>query len=50
VTDEDAIRAARALGGSGFQVDAAFGSPSAVRTWLRASAAAEAWVALPRAG
>ncbi len=43
VTDEDAIRAARALGGAGFQVDAAFGSPSGVRAWLRDAATAGDW-------
>lgn len=47
VTDEDAIRAARALGGVGFQVDAAFGSPAAVRAWLAAVAAAGDWVIFP---
>ena len=49
VTDEDAIRAARAAGGAGYQVDAAFGSPAAVRGWLRRSAAAGRWLALPGA-
>jgi trehalose 6-phosphate phosphatase len=46
VTDEDAIRAARALGGAGFQVADAFGSPSGVRTWLRGAAATGDWPAL----
>ena len=50
VTDEDAIRAARAMGGAGFRVDAAFGSPAGVRAWLRDSAAAGAWAALPAPG
>jgi trehalose 6-phosphate phosphatase len=43
VTDEDAIRAARALGGAGFQVDEAFGSPSGVRAWLQDAATAGDW-------
>ncbi len=47
VTDEDAIRAARALGGAGYQVADAFGSPSGVRTWLRDAATAGDWPALP---
>jgi len=38
VTDEDGIRAARALGGTGLRVDKAFGSPDGVREWLRRSA------------
>ncbi|HYZ61845.1 MAG TPA: trehalose-phosphatase [Acetobacteraceae bacterium] len=38
VTDEDGMRAARALGGAGLRVDDAFGSPEQVRTWLRQSA------------
>jgi len=46
VTDEDAIRAARALGGAGFQVDAAFGTPAGVRAWLRDAATAGDWPAL----
>ncbi|HEY3846666.1 MAG TPA: trehalose-phosphatase [Acetobacteraceae bacterium] len=47
VTDEDAIRAARVLGGAGFQVAEAFGSPDGVRTWLRQAARAGDWPALP---
>jgi len=47
VTDEDAIHAARALGGAGFQVDPVFGSPSGVRRWLHGAATAGAWPALP---
>lgn len=47
VTDEDAIRAARALGGAGFQVADAFGSPSGVRAWLRSAATAGDWPPLP---
>jgi trehalose 6-phosphate phosphatase len=46
VTDEDAIRAARALGGAGFQVADAFGSPSGVRAWLHGAAATGDWPAL----
>ena len=46
VTDEDAIRAARALGGAGFHVADAFGSPSGVRAWLHGAAAAGDWPAL----
>jgi trehalose 6-phosphate phosphatase len=48
VTDNDAIFAARALGGAGFQVAEAFGSPAAVRAWLDGAAAAGDWPALPR--
>jgi trehalose 6-phosphate phosphatase len=47
VTDEDAIRAARALDGAGFQVADAFGSPTGVRRWLTDAAAAGDWPALP---
>lgn len=39
VTDEDAIAAARALGGIGLKVDEAFGSPQGVRDWLAREAA-----------
>ncbi len=39
VTDDDAIQAARALGGLGLRVDQAFGSPQGVRDWLAAEAA-----------
>jgi trehalose 6-phosphate phosphatase len=46
VTDEDAIRAARALDGAGFQVADAFGSPAAVRTWLQGAATTGDWPAL----
>lgn len=48
VTDEDAIGAARAMGGAGFQVAEAFGSPSEVRAWLRGAATAGDWPPLPR--
>ncbi|MGH7122461.1 MAG: trehalose-phosphatase [Acetobacteraceae bacterium] len=34
-TDDDAIRAARALGGFGFQVGSTFGTAASVRVWLR---------------
>lgn len=34
-TDDDAIRAARALGGFGFQVGSTFGTAAGVRAWLR---------------
>ena len=47
VTDEAGISAARALGGAGYQIAAAFGSPSGIRTWLRAAAAAGEWPPLP---
>jgi trehalose 6-phosphate phosphatase len=43
VTDEDAIAAARALGGAGFKVDTAFGSPAGVRAWLDAVARTGGW-------
>ncbi len=39
VTDEDAIQAARALGGIGLRVDQVFGTPQGVRDWLAAEAA-----------
>lgn len=39
ITDEDAIAAARALGGIGLRVADSFGSPQAVRDWLAAEAA-----------
>ena len=34
VTDEDAIAAARAMGGIGLKVDETFGTPQGVRDWL----------------
>jgi trehalose 6-phosphate phosphatase len=43
VTDNDAIHAARALGGAGFQVAEAFGSPTDVRAWLDCAATAGDW-------
>lgn len=48
VTDEDGMRAARALGGAGYRVDDAFGEPSDVRAWLTASAERDDWAPLPR--
>lgn len=39
VTDEDGIRAARALGGLGWLVPEVFGGPAEVRAWLRKQAA-----------
>jgi trehalose 6-phosphate phosphatase len=39
VTDEDAIAAARALGGIGLKVDETFGAPQGVRDWLAREAA-----------
>ena len=51
VTDEDGIRVAIELGGAGLRVAEAFGSPEAVRDWLRLGAEAldadaMAWPAL----
>jgi len=44
VTDEDGMRAARALGGAGLRVDEFFGGPADVRAWLaRAAADPRAW-------
>lgn len=42
VTDEDAVRAARALGGVGLMVADAFSTPAGVRAWL-ARAAERGW-------
>jgi trehalose 6-phosphate phosphatase len=47
VTDEDGMRVARAMGGSGLQVAPAFGSPSGVRSWLTAAAERGDWPTLP---
>lgn len=47
VTDEDGMRAARAMGGAGLQVAPAFGTPGGVRSWLAAAAAADGWPDLP---
>jgi len=43
VTDEDGMRAARAMGGVGLRVDMAFGSPAGVRAWLATSLDADTW-------
>jgi trehalose 6-phosphate phosphatase len=50
VTDEDGMRVAATLGGGGLRVDAAFGSPSGVRAWLREAALRGGWPALPGGG
>jgi trehalose 6-phosphate phosphatase len=42
VTDEDGVRAARAMGGVGLMVADAFGDPAGVRAWL-GRLAAEGW-------
>lgn len=49
VTDEDGMRAARALGGLGLRVDEAFGTPEDVRIWLRTATegSGEDWPAAP---
>jgi len=48
VTDEDGMRAARALGGAGLRVDEWFGGPADVRAWLaRAAADPGAWPPTP---
>jgi len=48
VTDEDGMRAARALGGAGMRVDAFFGDPGGVRGWLaQAAGNPERWPPLP---
>ncbi len=43
VTDEDGMREARAMGGVGLRVDAAFGTPGDVRRWLEAASYATEW-------
>ena len=43
VTDEDGMRVARAMGGEGLRVDAAFGTPSGVRAWLAKAANMREW-------
>jgi len=49
VTDEDGMRAARALGGAGLRVDEFFGDPNGVRSWLaQAAANSGLWPPLPR--
>jgi len=47
VTDEDGMRAARSLGGAGFQVAPVFGSPAGVRSWLAETARRGDWCTLP---
>jgi trehalose 6-phosphate phosphatase len=46
VTDEDAIVAARELGGAGLRVPEVFGNPTAVRAWLARAAETGAWPGL----
>lgn len=43
VTDEDGMRVARAMGGEGLRVDAAFGNPARVRAWLTQAAKTMDW-------
>ena len=43
VTDEDGMAVARAMGGGGLRVDAAFGAPADVRAWLERGAATGDW-------
>jgi len=43
VTDEDGMAAARRLGGVGLRVAEAFGSPAAVRAWLRTASSEGLW-------
>jgi len=50
VTDEDAIVKARAMGGAGLRVDAAFGTAGDVRAWLAEAASLGGWPALPLPG
>jgi trehalose 6-phosphate phosphatase len=45
VTDEDGMRAARALGGIGLRVDEVFGTPAGVRAWIAGLARGEGWPA-----
>jgi len=47
VTDEDGMRAARAMGGAGLWVAPAFASASGVRAWLKAAAERGDWPELP---
>jgi trehalose 6-phosphate phosphatase len=47
VTDEDGMREARQWGGAGYRVDAVFGAPAGVRSWLHRSAERGDWAALP---
>jgi trehalose 6-phosphate phosphatase len=48
ITDEDAMRVARAMGGLGLRVDTAFGAPENVRAWLAAAATLPDWPPCPR--
>ena len=41
------MRVAATLGGGGLRVDAAFGTPSGVRAWLREAADQGDWPVLP---
>jgi len=47
VTDEDGMRAARAMGGIGLRVQDVFGDAAGVRAWLGETAARGDWGALP---
>jgi len=47
VTDEDGMRASRALGGAGYRVDEVFGDTNGVRSWLQRSAQHGDWAPLP---
>jgi trehalose 6-phosphate phosphatase len=47
VTDEDGMRESRKLGGAGYRVDAVFGDPAGVRSWLHRSAQLGDWAPLP---
>jgi trehalose 6-phosphate phosphatase len=47
VTDEDGMRAARAMGGIGLRVQDVFGDATGVRAWLWDTAARGDWGALP---
>ncbi|MBN8872271.1 MAG: trehalose-phosphatase [Rhodospirillales bacterium] len=49
VTDEDGMVVARQLGGAGYQVAPAFGTPAGVRAWLAEAARTRSWPALPPA-
>jgi trehalose 6-phosphate phosphatase len=47
VTDEDGMRAARAMGGAGFRVQDVFGDAAGVRAWLTDTASRGDWGTLP---
>jgi trehalose 6-phosphate phosphatase len=47
VTDEDGMRVARAMGGTGLRVQDVFGDAAGVRAWLHDTAAQGDWGALP---